>query len=153
MKPFKILVLAVICFIISAFCVVGIFVSIGHGAERIARIEEPARNNQLTPAVATSVMEQAFAASPPEPFPASDLWVYESGSIGTRVRILDVFVHAKNQHGWASFRGDEPPLMGEDDKRWRECAWEATKADPGVWIVCTADRRLWREVHGPDDAP
>lgn len=88
----------------------------------------------------------------PEP-PMSDLWIYESGNVGLRQRVLDVFTTGPKRGDWVSLRGDEPAYTfgSPDDLRWQECRKIAKTEAPGLWLVCVESDRLYEEVH-PDPA-
>lgn len=85
--------------------------------------------------------------------PLSDLWIYDSGNVGLRQRVLDVFTTGPKRGQWASLRGDEPAYTfgSSDDIRWQECRKIARTEAPGLWLVCVESDRLYGEVH--PDAP
>lgn len=81
--------------------------------------------------------------------PTSDLWVYQSGDVGLKQRVLDVFHTGRRRGEWASFRGGESPYDAgsSDDLRWQGCLKLAKTEGPDMWVVCVETDRLYKEVN------
>lgn len=81
--------------------------------------------------------------------PLADLWVYKTGDLGLKLRVLDVFV-SDGKFGFSSLRGDEPAFVGVDDERWKRCRDQIMLEGKGITIVCLDDERLFVEFNGPE---